>query len=156
MDALEKKLQPPAKMNHFDKVKVSMNSADCLLTTDSEVNTTTKPRLLDGVDESDTSSETSSSVSEWTGMEMLLSEPGPCIDWIDCLVSRLDSRSEDLLEMGSDSFLKIKLSDINTNDLVDILEERGFPLWQAVDLVRRCSTIEECIEMIRDRGWDQE
>jgi len=97
--------------------------------------------------ECDPKFETSSSDSESTTMEMLLSEPGLCIDWIDRLKDRLDSTGHSL---------KTPLSEININDLVDDLEELGLLLWQALDVMRQCSTIEECIEMIHEQGWDQE
>lgn len=128
----------------------------------SEASTPTKPLALDDGEEGlrassfpkeenkiecDPSFETSSSDSESTTMEMLLSEPGLCIDWIDRLKDRLDRTGRSL---------KIPLSEININDLVDDLEELGLLLWQALDVVRQCSTIEECIEMIHERGWDQE
>lgn len=159
-EGLDKEPQSPVKINDFDKLKVSGNNAD----TTSVASTSTTPRLLDSAEEYHLSSETFSSDSESSTMEMLELETGPYIDWIDRLMSRLESKGkdlhsgfvEDVLQAGSVSYPKIPLSVMNSNDFVDDLEELGFPLWQALDVVKRCSTVEECIEMIRERGWDQE
>jgi len=218
MNALDEKLEPPIKINRFDKIQAADTDLPSLLKPRndglcstahvahkaqglpprnpvymacrqnanedmaqersaivikaSEASTPTTPLVLDDGEEGwwtlssslkegnkiecDPSFDTSSSDSESTTLEMLLPEPSPCIDWIDRLMDRLGSTGQDLLETGSLSSLKIPLSEININDLVDDLEELGFPLWQALDVVRQCSTIEECIKMIHERGWDQE
>eukprot|EP00746_Dinoflagellata_sp_MGD_P113315 gnl/MRDRNA2_/MRDRNA2_50210_c0_seq1.p1 gnl/MRDRNA2_/MRDRNA2_50210_c0~~gnl/MRDRNA2_/MRDRNA2_50210_c0_seq1.p1 ORF type:complete len:144 (-),score=25.93 gnl/MRDRNA2_/MRDRNA2_50210_c0_seq1:303-734(-) len=122
----------PVKIIHFEKVKVCEGTADCLLTPASVATTTGTPRPLEDVDDFDASSETTSSDSESSSTQMLMSQT------------------------QQDSSLAMPLSEINTNDVVDALEELGFPLWQALEVVKRCETVEQCIEMIQENGWDQE